>query len=319
VAERLLARANQIKLSEPIATELWIYTALLADEAKEILGGLSLTTSYQAIALQHEAEVRAEVSFLGMSTNIKVKERLDCLSREVEQIQKVAHGALDRKRSHERTSNIGKLNCLLSIIHSLRLRFTAHEQIEASEVCLHEYVNHHHRYKRLTNWARRVNIFKKLASAGFIRSSQYLDLVTKAGTNVTRLFLSSVLWVFIFFVCFGGLFWFHPTMGYDTQKTALTALGHSTFTFIELQPGTSEAEEMRKEAQNGPQIVALPETPVEKTAEVTQDSKALWIYSHRMLWLVGYWFLLIFELIIAYVHLGLLISLLYRRITMRAP
>lgn len=328
VAERLLARVNQIKLSEPIATELWVYAALLAAEAKEILGSLSLTTSYQAIALQHEAEVRAEVSFLGMSTEIEVKERLRCLSREIEQVQRAAHGFSDKEKNHKRMSEIGKLNCLLSIIHSLRLRFTAHEQIEASEICLNEYVKHHQQFKKKTNWASRSNFLMKLIRAGFSWLSWYLDAVTKAGTSVTRLFICSFLWTVFFFLCFWGLFWFHPAMENNIQKSALTAFGHSAFTFIELQPGINEAEEMRSFAMSERLIKKAnedseqpPKSPTEtgiggENTGVTQNPQLEW---SRKSWLVSYWLLLSFELIIAYVHLGLLISVLYRRITKRAP
>lgn len=328
IAERLLARANAIKTSEPVATEYWIQVALLAGEAKEILGGLSLTTTYQAIALQHEAEVRAEVSFLGMSTEIEVNHRLKDLCEEIEGVQKAAIGVAGAEKSQERISKIGRLNCILSIIHNLRLRFIAHEQIRAAEHCLCAFVEHHRKFKSLTNWASDAKFLKKLRIWILSWFSWYLDFATKAGTSVTRLALCSAGLIFAFFVLNSFLFYHHPGMKQNLTDSAVMAAGHSMFTFIELQPGVNETENMRQESMAEPKaetfVIEFPSVDAKVSAIVkrdkgtSEDNPEPTLCEHQA-WFAAYWILLFFELGLAYVHTGLLVSVLYRRITKRAP
>src|SRR5262249_54471150 len=61
VADRLLKRARALRGTAGTDTPGWVQVALLAEEAKEILGGLSRTVGYEALAVQNEAEARAEV------------------------------------------------------------------------------------------------------------------------------------------------------------------------------------------------------------------------------------------------------------------
>lgn len=327
VVERLLSRAHRLKADDPAETEAWIQMALLADEAKEILGGLSLTTTYQALALQHEAEVRAESSFLGMSKEIEVGGRLDELHKEVELVQNAGRNKGQIEQGE--TSEIGRVNCLLLIVHNLRMRFTENEQVEAAEHCLRKFTQYQQRLKRLHTSSQSHNKLSK--ALGYVLDSiaMYPEKVTKAGTSIGHLFGWSLVWIFIFFLCYSALFYFHPEMKNNLGKSAMFGFGHSLFTFAELQPGLSEAEDMRKiRANEQSSAIDANQLPAASGGDVGAEKQVALSESPPqsqitvllpMPWLILYWLLLFMELVIAYVHLGLLVSVLYRRITKRAP
>jgi hypothetical protein len=69
---------------------------------------------------------------------------------------------------------------------------------------------------------------------------------------------------------------------------------HSLFTFLELQPGLPDVEQLKMEQS------------------LDQSYQA-------MGWMLSYRLAVLLELIVAYFHLGLLVSVLYRHITRRAP
>lgn len=74
VAERLIARAQRILESTHTIPDA-VHGAVLALDAKEYLGHRTPTTSLEALALQHQLEVRAECSFYGIEHNMDVKSR----------------------------------------------------------------------------------------------------------------------------------------------------------------------------------------------------------------------------------------------------
>jgi len=313
VAGRLLQRAQKLKSDDALDTEQWVQMSLLACEAKEILGGLSLSTTYQALALQNEAEVRAEISFIGMAAEIKVGQRLTDLAKEVELVQKAAMGGNRKNEDYQDVA--GRLNCLLVTSHNLRMRFTEGEQMKAAECCLREFAEYHHRLRLLPftlRLGKRSGAFMNSVLKPIVG---YPEFVTQAGTSVARLFGASLFWILCFFVLYFALFSIHPQLKDDLQKPALWAAGHSLFTFIELQPGTSEAEGLKTEqagGQKGEQQVG------QKNEVSTQPSARAGVLSHTA-WLLCYWALLLAELVLAYIHLGLFVSVMYRHITKRAP
>ncbi|HEX8424221.1 MAG TPA: hypothetical protein VF634_12450, partial [Pyrinomonadaceae bacterium] len=143
VAIRLLSRARCIGNGGRLSTEDAVQMALLAGEAKEVLGGLSRTLAYEAIALQNEAEVGAEASFLGMSTRVEVKKRLKNLGQEGRVVQRTASGQMSgaQAESEESRDESEKawLNFMLQAVKNLRLQFSEHEQMEAAEECLRKF------------------------------------------------------------------------------------------------------------------------------------------------------------------------------------
>lgn len=328
VANRLLSRARRIGAGGELCTEDAVQMALLAGEAKEILGGMSRTTAYDAISLQNEAEVGAEVSFLGMSAKVEVAQRLTKLEQEGRVVQHTQcsatiAGGQSGSRDSLRESREAHLHFLLQAVKRLRLRFTEHEQMDAAEECLRTFSESHYGL---------ISLRSKPFSKGF---EWYMLRATKGGTSVLRLLLFSLGWVLLLGLVYSVLLLSHPGfMAHDGRGSAATAanasdaerggatadgtsllsqpfeqwlagrdrpwncvwigLWHSLLTFLELQPGLSDIEQLKMEQPGGS----------------TFPSRE-WILIYRLT--------LLLELIVAYFHLGLLVSVLYRRITRRSP
>jgi hypothetical protein len=317
VAERLLARAKVIGTVEPTESVSWIQMALLAGEAKEVLSGMSRTTAYEAIALQNEAEVNAEVSFLGMSAEIDVAARLDKLMQEAKHVQLVGRST---KLKGRKESEVAQLNFLLQTIKNLRLRFTEYEQMDAAEECL----RHFSRYQvRLIPWRSRW-IFHK-------SSKWYIDRATKSGTSILRLLAFSLGWILIFSGVYLVIRWAHPVqlemspVNSREQVNKTTQLDKPVGSSVDDRKANS-FQEMPKESTSSMVEVAIshslftfllqPGIPDVEPLKVQQHFKDS---GKGRLWMGGYRLVMYLELAIAYLHLGLLISVVYRRITMRAP
>jgi hypothetical protein len=326
VAERLLGRARRIKKEDPLGTEGWIQVAVLAGEAKEILGGLSRTTVYEALALQNVAEVHAELSFHGMAVQVGVQSRLKELEGELSVVQRAGISMRQEAASvacvqpdcptaqEEQDSHFlhqaAPLNFLVQTVNTLRLQFAEHEQVQAAEDCLYHFAKYQHRLERLrTPWID-PHGYSKL----WVLLSYYPSCATRAGTSVGRLAWVSAIWIVIFAVFYTGLFRLYPPKPPKPVEEASPgnaassadrrletdsevekppapgfslALWHSALTFL-LQPSISI---------------------VEQNFEAFADLKASFWYQAAVF----------LELGIAYLHLGLLVSVLYRRITKRAP
>jgi hypothetical protein len=315
LAERLLARARRMRASGPVSTETWVQIALLAGEAKEILGGLSLSTASEAVALQNEAEVQAELSFLGTSVQVLIEPRLDVLEREVEAIHTA--GGLSPNDRGRGAAHAGRVNCLLKAVHNLRRRLSDEVQTEAAEECLRRSAAYARalEWRQLAappnlggpspEWARSQRpdmpdppCFPRTAREAlqFISrpyhwlSDLYMNFVTASGTSVVRLLGMSVAWAFVF-----ALIYYHQLQGCPDldkagrplDKSGRLAIEHSLLTFV-LQPSISLLEQRFDDYS------------------ILKQS-------------VGYCLVMLIELSIAYLHLGLLVSVLHRRLTRRAP
>lgn len=299
VANRLIARARRIQATGRGSTESWVQMAVLTSAAKEILGGMSRTTAYEAISLQNEAEVNAELSFHGISMKIDVKQRLAALRIEGSLTQEMMD-TKDRRGWVEAYNSL--LNFLLRTVNQLRLRFTEHEQIEAAEECLYKFAGYQHRLQWLhrTSYVDRVLGRRILENISWVFFG-YPVFSTRAGTSIKRLLGLSILWIIFFAVCFHLMLESHPDLGQpkNTLQRAKVAAWHSGFTFVELQPGLSEVESNYLEER------------------VTNNMPSHWPFLFE--WKHQYRMLIFLELLVAYLHLGLLISLLYRRVTKRSP
>jgi hypothetical protein len=81
IAEILVNRATLLLNSEKkFLIENAIHAAVLAEEARRLLAGNTPTLSLWALALRHKAEVLAECSFIGTSSDMDVEARLEELS-----------------------------------------------------------------------------------------------------------------------------------------------------------------------------------------------------------------------------------------------
>lgn len=85
IAERLIGRSRRLLLEGSTVTDS-IYSAVLALEAQEYLGERTPTTSLEALALKHEAEVVAESMFYGVQYNIDIESRFEELEKEVSSV-----------------------------------------------------------------------------------------------------------------------------------------------------------------------------------------------------------------------------------------
>jgi len=261
IAHKLLSRARRIVKDAVDSVETAVHVALLAGEAKEILGGFSRTLSFEAMSLQATAETRAEALFFGVSLGPDVvRQRLRLVMDEVHQIGGTP--ATQPLSPSER-------NCVVRTIRAIRKTYSDLEQYDASEECLRQYAD--------------VDRADGLIGAFY----RYSDLVTKAGTSVGALMVTNLL----ISLAFAAYYWallvsFVPQQDWSWQ--AGYAVAHSFFTFVELSPGPPEWQNLRD-----------------------FGGGAIWpilIYPAEFV-----------ELVLAYVNLGLLVSLLYRRITRRAP
>jgi hypothetical protein len=319
IASRLLHRWHDVMESADRETEAFVHAAVLAGDAKEILGGMSQTMAYEALACQNESEVQAEVSFLGVSSDLDVITRLKVLEAEAAVI-------LSREKPQGGDTNESRLNFLMQTANRLRLRLMEVEQVDASEECL----RHFARYSRQAEKARirradesgeersphpvlvagsnRDRFFDQFVlppSLEVIRTriswcvSWYVDTATAAGTSIFRLFAWSVAWI----VFFGALF----ALMLGENRLSLSdraelGLSHSAMAFIQIASGIPSVERM---------IVPEPEQDLPPQRPRHFHFEARLIRKYELALFV--------ELLISYLHLGLLIAVVHRRITRRAP
>ncbi len=128
VADVLVARSRALLNSAPTVQDA-IHAAVLALDAKELLGGRTPTLALEAIALQQEAEVVAESLFLGVQHNLDVRRRLQDIQEEVDHVAQWVH---------PRYKNRSVLNARLSIVEQLAQRYRELNQIEEEMACLAE-------------------------------------------------------------------------------------------------------------------------------------------------------------------------------------
>ncbi len=211
LAEHLLKRAEKL-LRKAISVPDAIHAALLALEAKELIGCRTPTLALQAVALQHQSEIVAESMFYGIEYNLNVKDRFDDIEREVKAISQWFN-AKSRVRS--------QLNARLTIIENLAKKFHDLNQFEEEQACLAEA-----RKLRFTFWIRQ-RPWRYLAWPAL----KYLEHTLH---SLPR-FLSIVAVLILFF---GGLYW-----GFNTSFTFTggliaywESLCASTLFFFTLQP-----------------------------------------------------------------------------------
>lgn len=217
IAQKLLKRASRI-LREVETVPDAIQAAVLALEAKELLACQTPTTTLEALATQHQAEIIAESMFYGIEYNLNVKDRFRNIKREVKAI---SYGF------NPRSSKKSAINSRLTITENLANKFRELNQFEEEHECLAEA-----RKLRLDFWLRQKPIH--WLAWPFIK---YLDFLLRSLGH----FLAVVLiWIVVFGLIYffsnpnpeGGIigafaaaiaffFTLQPTAGWDT----ITILG----------------------------------------------------------------------------------------------
>lgn len=211
IAQHLLERSERV-LRDASSVPDAIHAALLALEAKELIGCRTPTMALEAIALQHQSEIAAESMFYGIEYNLNVRDRFRDIEREVKAIASWFHPK-SRARS--------QLNARLTIIESLARRFRELHQFEEEQSCLVE--------------------ARKLRFAFWMRQSRWrywtwpvLKYLQHALHSLPRFLLI----VGIINLFFGAIYW-----GVSTElaftggwRAYLTALSASALFFFTLQP-----------------------------------------------------------------------------------
>jgi len=128
IARRLIRRGNDLLRNAASVPEA-ISAALLGLEAKELLAGLTPTSSLEALALQQKAEVLAESLFYGMRYNLDVEHRFKDIEAEINHI--VDSFAWE-------TRKLTELNARLSITEVLAREFSELNQFEEEHKALRE-------------------------------------------------------------------------------------------------------------------------------------------------------------------------------------
>lgn len=278
LANSLLKRARCLLASVRPSTESMVHAALLATEAKEILGGLSKTTSYEAIAVEHEAEVLSETMFFGAAAQIDSKKRLEILECETEA---VCYFGAEEADWPARSSRRAQQNCLMLTVDIIRTHLTESDQVEASEQCVRLF----------------AKCQRKLRGWSFLH---YPELITGAGTQPLWLLWWSFVWVLVFAFLYFGLLEVEvavrpvpiPQWPEGVLPRVIEAFVHSGLTFVQIGAGL-------------PTVHRVFTTSLDSGYTSPLRSTYLMIYT--------------FELTLAWLHFALLASILYRRVTRRAP
>ena len=128
VADRLIERSERI-LNSAMSVEDAIQAAMLALEAKELLGCKTPTTALEALSLQHQAEVEAECMFYGVEYDFDVNSRIKDIKGEIKAISSWFHQSA-KKRS--------QLNAEISILSMLEQRYRKFGQFDEENFCTNE-------------------------------------------------------------------------------------------------------------------------------------------------------------------------------------
>jgi hypothetical protein len=210
IAERLLARGRAI-LSNADGVEDAVHAAVLAIDAKELLANRTPTTSLEAVALQHEAEVTAESLFVGVEYNLDLKARF----RDVEHEVKAVVAWFNRRRRKR-----SALNARLLVVEKLAERLGNLNQVEEEAKCLAAATK-----LRFDFWVRERPW--RWVLWPFLR---YLSLVS----SLPRLALAVSIWILLF--TGAHLIIGNPHGLPFGSRLVLDAVSSSAYSFAALQP-----------------------------------------------------------------------------------
>lgn len=126
IASTLLWRGSTLKKNLTSASEL-IRGAVFALDAAELLGGKTPTTTFSALTLKNEFEVRAECEFTGAAYHFSIKTRLKEMEAEVASVTRWYHEDVRRQSALEAKAKI--LSRLVAV-------FNEAGRMEEEMVCL---------------------------------------------------------------------------------------------------------------------------------------------------------------------------------------
>jgi len=209
VTQVLIRRAEKI-LRGALTVEDAIHAAVLALDAKELLGNRTPTTALEALSIQHRAEVTAECMFYGTEYDFDVKSRFNDLQQEVWSIGRW-FSSRTRKRS--------VMNAMANILSQIVTIFRNYGQFDEENECLCWIRRLHRRI-----WLSRNPWFWP-----FYPVRAYIDGLLH---SLTRFVLAIAGWILLFAV----VYWFIGQYKERVDVGFATSLVLSAQTFLSLQP-----------------------------------------------------------------------------------
>lgn len=193
IANSLIGRTRKI-LDNAKSCEEFVFGAILALEAKELLCGQSMTTALEAVSLQHQMEVHAECTFLGVAREIKVEPRFKEIASEVRKIIKIP----DKPNS---TVSAQSYNTQLEIVSNIRCIFNDYEQFDEEERCINEIRKYRRRLHWHESWHEGTNAIAKIAKRAYSVIELYFNfLMSNRGYIPWKLGFASLCWILLFAV-----------------------------------------------------------------------------------------------------------------------
>lgn len=182
IANILIGRARKI-LDGSKSCEEFVLGAVLALEAKELLRGQSMTTALEAVSLQHQLEVKAECSFLGVAHEIIVDPRFEEIGSEVYEI-------IDIQGKPRSIVSAQSYNTQLEIVNNIRRIFNDYEQFDEEEQCI----------IKVRRLRQQLHLHQSVKNRVYSCTIEwYLNfLMSTKGYIPWRLGLASLCWILLF-------------------------------------------------------------------------------------------------------------------------
>jgi hypothetical protein len=223
--------------------------------------------------------------------------------------------------------------------NNFRQIFARYEQVPAAEEAIRwfaRYQNAAERHSR-TGWLSRVVAPMLFVAKGF---TGYADWSTRSGTSVRRLIGCSLLWVIFLFA---PVYIVHSSRYLPAESQVVqvdqvaSAVSHAAFTFVRLEPSGEDIHKVmfnrdpefikdnsrdretrrnEREPKGGVAAGGFPSNWIAHAALFYRKA-SLWAFEWSLVFPYRVW--LFAELAIAYFTLGLLVSLLYRRVMRHTP
>jgi len=311
VAERLLARARLLK-DEAVSVETAVHVATLAREARLLLENENFTLSLEAIGIQYRMEVLAECISPGGAASLSAPTRFWFLRRGIDRVTE------SQRKRH---------NAMVSITNDLHEIYRSRGQHVAADDALdrlrvHRWHLAHGSGRSRFAWLPLYAVVRLLAfiplvlgavvnwfAAGMVEA--YFNFLMRSFTNIV---LASAMWIALF------------AAGYDTfvrcaPDTACSKFSyshwvmHSSATFLALQPGLSGQPDVMlpppPQSHFAGSMGSQPEPPPKPQNDV--QAPAMVIASAE--YFTFFWMITILEMLFGFVHLGVLVSYLFQRLT----
>ncbi|MGH9891262.1 MAG: hypothetical protein ACREA0_04615 [bacterium] len=197
IAESLLRRSRTVatEARERRDAETAIHAAVLAEEAKRLLGGKSPILSLEALALKHYSEAVAECSFVGTIASQEIRLRIDEIEGEVDTILP----AQDDRTARERQ----RLSALVEILSDLRDVYRAFDEVDEEEVLVTKIRRVQSRLKTLRpagkKWFAKPKIRREdLCALGRSLSFPFESYFNWLMEGFSHLFVAGLFWIAFF-------------------------------------------------------------------------------------------------------------------------